>query len=392
MKLALHIGTATTDTATLQAWFSGNRVGLGAQGLWYPLSPGADSHRKLTAYARDTSKPDPIFGQFGIRSQQSHTAFRKKLREDMIRELDTSHARGHRQWLMSSELLHTKINTPEMIARLHDLLAPLFDEITVYLHLRPQVDMLIAFASQRCRMGKPVNRAEMTHPSIGPQNNTYNHDKIVGLWEDAFGPANLRLIPFKTTPDMIGVFSGLFGLDRSNLGPVEPTLRELDWRAIMLSNALSAGYSAMNLDLFMGPYLEGMPGDERLQLGRDLAQDLQGRFEDSNVKLANRRTDITLDDLTPDWPSYTEESNLQLIEAPTLYTEQLAHMVRRLSLDRAVEKWRRHMAEGRLAALTGEGADLERAKRNIQEAAKALDALGYRDDAPEPADPASPTS
>ncbi|MEO8243516.1 MAG: hypothetical protein ABI832_14520 [bacterium] len=377
MKLALHIGTAMTGTSSLQGWFAANRVGLAVQGLCYPLSPGASSHRKLMAYARDTGKADPVFATFGIGNAQSHESFRERLRTDMARELEVRRAKGQQICVMSCELLHSKINTAGMIARLKGLLEPLFDEITVYLHLRPQVDMLVSFASQRCRMGRPVNRAELTQAAFGPQNNLYNHNKIVGLWETGFGAGSLRLIPYKTTPDMIGVISALFGLDRSQLGAVEPEHRELDWRAILLANAVSAGLSALQLDLFIGGLLDGMPGDEGLQLGRRLAQDLQERFAITNLQLADRRSDITLEDLTPDWPTYAEASNLHLIEAPSLFPEQLAHLVRRLAQDRAVAEWRRHMAEGRLAALTGDKAGLERAKRFIQQAAKALDALGY---------------
>ena len=129
MKLALHIGTAKTGTTTLQGWFSSNRAGLGDQGVWYPTTPGAENHRRLMTYARDTTKPDSSFVKFGIKTEADHEAFRHQLAHDLADEVESSAARGHKTWLMSSEHLHSKITTAAMIGRLHSLLSPLFDQI-----------------------------------------------------------------------------------------------------------------------------------------------------------------------------------------------------------------------------------------------------------------------
>ena len=166
MKLALHIGTAKTGTTSLQTWFATNRDALGAQGVWYPRAPGAENHRKLMVHARDSDKPDPSFGKFGIRTPAEHEAFRTRLRHDLTVEVAASQRLGHHIWVMSSEHLHSKITTPAMITRLHDLLSPLFDDITIHLHLRPQIDLLVSNASQRARMGRPVTRAELTRDAV----------------------------------------------------------------------------------------------------------------------------------------------------------------------------------------------------------------------------------
>ena len=376
MKLALHIGTAKTGTTSLQTWFATNRDALGAQGVWYPRAPGAENHRKLMVYARDSDKPDPSFGKFGIRTPAGHTAFRTRLRHDLTVEVAASQRLGHHIWVMSSEHLHSKITTPAMITRLHDLLQPLFDDITVYLHLRPQIDLLVSNASQRARMGRAVTRAELTRDAVSSSSSYFNYNKIVGHWEDVFGADRIALQPFRRMPDMLGFMTRMLALDMTRLAPLERANRGLDWRSIALANTVNAGFAALKLGTPPDFHLDDMPGHDRLQLGRALAQDMQARFDASNAKLAKRRSDITEADLTPDWSAHTTDSNLSLIEAPCLFTEQLTHMVRRLAQDRAVEQWRRHVAEGRLAALTGDTAGLKRAQRLATAAATELDSLG----------------
>lgn len=376
MKLALHIGTARTGTTSLQVWCAANRGGLGEQGVCYPLSPGNENHRRLMVYALDTAKADGSFPKLGINSAEDHEAFRSQMREDLRREMATSRASGHRAWLMSSEHLHSKINTPAMIARLYALLRPHFDEIMVYVHLRPQVDLLISNATQRARTGKPVNRAELTRSSVSANSSYFNYNKVIGYWEDVFGPENLRIIPYRRIPDITGFLSDELGVDRKRLPPAARVNSGLDWRAIALANVVHSGFAARNLGNPPEYHLNDMPGAERIQMGLLLAQEVQARFDISNSKLSKRRSDIAYDDLQPDWSEHDEVGNLTLVEAPCLFADQLTHMVRRFAQDRAMERWRRHIAEGRLAALTGDGAALDRAKRAAEDAAAELDALG----------------
>lgn len=376
MKLALHIGTARTGTTTLQVWFAGNRAGLGEQGICYPTSPGVENHRHLMVYALEFAPSEPVLAEFGIHSPDDHEAFRSQLRTDLAREVEASRAQGHRVWLMSSEHLHSRIATPAMITRLHALLKPHFDDITVYLHLRPQVELLISNATQRARGGRPVNRAELTRPSVSGISNYFNYNKFVTNWEGVFGADNLRLVPYRTIPDMTGFMIDQLQIDARRLSEVIRVNLGLDWRTLALANAVHAGFAGQNLGNAPPFHLDDMPGSDRLQMGRLVAQEVQARFDDSNTKLAKRRKDITVEDLTPDWSQHDETGNLSVVEAPCLFAPQLAHMVRRLAQDSAMERWRRHIAEGRVAALTGNAEALDRAKREAQAAAAELDALG----------------
>ncbi len=352
MKLALHIGTTKTGTTTLQRWVLRNRDGLRAQGIHYPDSLlKAESHKKLMFYARDSDKPDASFAAAGIRSPEDHAAFRASLRLDFLREFTDN--RNDRAWLVSSEHLHTKLSSLAMVERVRDLFTPCFSDITVYVHLRPQVDLLVSNASQRARMGREVTRAELARSAVGPGSSYFNYNKIVELWEKVFGAGNLRVVPFRRIPDITGQLITELGIDPAPLGPVTHENEALDWRAIALANVLNRQMQVESLPVPPEFYLNSMPGVERLRIGRALAEEIQGRFSKSNAALVARRSDITADDLVPDWTDHDGAANLHLLEAPCVFGDQIGHLVRRFTQELALERYRRHLAEVRLAIQQG---------------------------------------
>ncbi|MDQ1850534.1 hypothetical protein Q9299_19700 [Gemmobacter fulvus] len=374
MKLALHIGTPKTGTTTLQRWFAQNRTALQAQGVIYAQAPGAENHRKLMAYARDTDKPDGSFAGFGIHGPEDHAAFRAGLETALAQEV-AAHP-GARVWVMSNEHIFSKVITRPMARRLKDLLTPHFSEITVYLHLRPQLDLMMSNASQLARIGRQMSRVEMTRPGISPENYFFGYDRFLTNWEAVFGASNIRLVPFRRTPDMTRFLQAELGIDTSTLPAAARENTGLDWRAIALANVVNRSLQAADVAPLPDFHLDSMPGTERIQPGLALAQEVQARFTASNAALAARRSDITLEDLTPDWSAYAPEGNLHLVDAPCVFEAQLGHMVRRFAGDVALETWRRHLAEGKLAALTGDAAGVSRAKRQMERLATRLTSLG----------------
>ena len=375
MKLFLHIGTPKTGTTTLQRWFAGQRAALLAQGVWYPETPGAENHRRMTTYARDTARGDDSFAKAGIRGPEDHARFRARFEADLDAEAARARAAGARAALISNEHLWSRINTAPEIARLRDLLAPRFEAVTVVLHLRPQVDLLLSNASQLARMGTIVSEAELTREGIGPKNAFYGYDRTVAAWEAAFGPAALSIVPFRRTPDITAHLIAALGIDTAGLPAPARENRGLDWRAIALANAVTRGFAELGMAPPPWP-LEDLPGAERLTLGRARAQAVQARFAAGNAALAARRADVTEADLTPDWDDHPAEGTIALLDAPCLFAPQIAHLVRRMAQDRALETWRRHVAEGRLAAVSGDAAGLKRARRTAARAMEALQRLG----------------
>jgi len=374
MKLALHIGTPKTGTTSLQRWCATHRGALAERGVRYPEVFGAESHRRLMVYARDTDRPDESFARFGVTDASGHARFRAELETGLDREI-AAHP-GCPLWVVSNEHLYSKITSEPMLVRLRDFLAARFAEVTVYLHLRPQVDLLISNASQLARMGRIVSRAELARESIGPRNLFYGYDRTVAEWEAVFGARRLRLVPFRREPDILAVLLRELAIDATGLAPPERVNEALDWRAMALANAIRLGMAAAGGGRVPDFHLDRLAGAERLALGRALAEEIQARFSAANARLADRRTDITAADLTPDWALHPVEGNLHLLDAPCLFAPQLAQAVTLLARDRALETWRRLVAEGRLAAALGDRAGSARAEEAAVRAVAELEGLG----------------
>jgi len=377
MKLILHIGTPRTDTKALQRWFATHRDGLTARGVRYARAPGAENHRDLMLFARDHDPADKSLRQFGITSPETHEAFRRKLADGIAAEVA---ANGDaRVFVMSNEQIFSRITSPQTAGRLRDLLTPLFDEITVYLHLRPQVDLMMSNASQLARDGKQVTQAEFTRPGIGPNNFFYGYDRFVQIWEKVFGAGAIRLVPFRRDPDMTAVLIRDLGLTDAVADMTLPDGTDgdvtLDWRAMALANTVNRGLSDAGLPQ-MNYFLDTMTEIEPVQPGRALAQDVQRRFDAANAALAVRRSDITHEDLTPDWSRYTPEGNLHLIEAPCVFPGQIAQVIHRYAQELALAKWQRAVSEGKLAALQGDDRALQQAQRQIAQAGDDLRRYG----------------
>ncbi|RID90350.1 hypothetical protein D2N39_18465 [Gemmobacter lutimaris] len=394
MKLILHIGTPKTGTTSMQRWFAQNRAALTQQGIRYARAPGAENHRRLMAYARDTDKPDESFARFGITSDESHAAFRNQLQRAIAREVE-AHP-GMRCFVMSNEHIYSKIDRRPMAERLHALLAPLFDEIEVWLHLRPQVDLLMSNASQLIRMGRHITAASLSRPAIAPDNRFYGYGRFLDEWEPVFGAGNIRLIPFRRRPDITRALIEDLGIDMTGLTEPERVNTALDWRAVALGNTINRSLAAAGHPQRVDYFIDEMPGREKVQPGRAQARQIHTRFEEANRALEARHPELPAADLTPDWDAYPEEGNLHLLDTPCPFEPQLGHMVRRFTEELLRERWLRHSAELRLAQQRKDTAAVQRQRQKRADVAKEMKRLGIEPPAPGPAtakaaDPAGPT-
>jgi len=349
MDLALHIGTTKTGTTSLQRWFADNRAALAQQGIRYPVSLGHENHKKLMVYARDTDRPDVSFAQMGVNSAADHEAFRERLNRAFQDEIVAQNAigTGMRAWVISNEHLYVKINTPAMVARVHGFLAPWFDRITVYLHLRPQVDLLVSNASQRARLGQLVSYETLTRRAVGPNSAYFNYDHVVRIWSAIFGAEAIRVVPFRRFPSMADLLIRDLDIDTAPLTEMERLNTSLDWRTIALANVVHAGMAETAADgrpdvvlPTAGPgraaaaalpelFLDEMPGTQGLQIGSVLAREIQSRFDKPNADLIARTNSLEPGDLTPDWAKYDGKPNVHMLTADCHFKDQLAFLVQK---------------------------------------------------------------
>lgn len=351
MKLALHIGTPKTGTTSCQHWFAQNRSVLRDQGIIYSRALGEYSHRALAVCVQNPNKANRSFAHFGIKTPQDHTDFRQQLAEKLSREIAQYNQARH--WVISSEHLFSNITKQEMIQQVRDFLSPHFAEITVFLHLRPQVDLLVSGASQRARMGRAVTPQTLTRPAVSEQSDYFNYNNITKKWGSVFGAGNLRIIPFRNQPDMTQTLITHLGASRGGTTAPIYTNEALGWQTMALVNALGDAAAPIK-PLHKSLFLDQQPKGERLQIGLKMAREIHARFQQSNAMLCQRHPDISLQDLEPDWRKYDAPANVYDLNGDTSFSKQFSYVIARYQQELRLATAKTLLAETDLLVHKGE--------------------------------------
>ncbi|SLN69128.1 hypothetical protein [Roseisalinus antarcticus] len=321
MRAVLHIGTEKTGTTSLQVFMHENRASLLQAGILYPEKLGGVNHRWIASYGLDPEAGDETFVALGLKDQDALDAFRADVEARLAEQVAA--ASDARICFLSSEHLHSRLRTADQVARVRDLLAGMFDEVEVHIHLRPQVDVAVSLASTSSRVGGRVGHDFFER--IRARQIYYNYDLLVSTWEEVFGADNVLCLPFKTQPDFLGYIARRMDLDLTGL-PLPARVNEaLDVRVMAMVNALVESGTPQRIDFRV---LDMLPVEQKLTLDLATARRLQARFEDSNRTLIARRHDLAPGQLQPQWSRYPEEGNLDLLDEPCVFASSLADLVR----------------------------------------------------------------
>ncbi len=390
IELILHIGTEKTGTTTAQKWFARNRAALAAQGVWYPRSlqgaGGSLCHRLLPVTAVDFADADEAFRIHGLDTAEKHAQFSA----DVARRFkdEVAKAGGHDRWLISSEHLHSRVNSVEKVARVRRFLEPYFTKTTVYIHLRPQIDMAVSLASTGARTGVIIGPETFT--GLRATSTYYNYLDLVTRWSQVFGAQNLVVIPYRRQPDFREVIAAALGLDITAFEAVEQANTGLDWQVIALLNQLQReGRSHLAKRLIRTGAIEALPRNQPLRIGLDMARTVQSRFDRSNAELITRLDSLAKGDLDPDWERFNATPNIDLLSddmaipepvsalianmASMIVCERLAGMF--ASAERALARGNKGHARGFLRTATKLAADLDPALDDPETVASLLKRL-----------------
>lgn len=342
MNLTLHIGTEKTGTTTLQTWFSNNREALDRQGVHYPTAFGRYNHHFLALYALEGDTDDAP-------AQDDGTRVSEDVRKLFDEELQAHGATP--QWIISSELLHSRLTTRARIERVRDLLAPHFESIRILIHLRPQADMALSLASTWARMGQRISRRFFER--IGGDDPFYDLDALVARWESVFGPDRVEVVPYKRERDLTARMIEELAIDTAGLGAVQTRNQAYDWRTIALLNCLGSDDVAMDdlKDRDWSGMVAALPTEQPLVIGEDLARAVQERFEASNARLIARREELLPGDLTPDWSRHRLEPNIDRLEQPCVFDRQLAMLMEGIDLELRYNRLQLALAATEIALL-----------------------------------------
>lgn len=188
MKIIVHIGSEKTGTTSIQSFLNQNRGELLKQGVYFPTSIGDLNHVKLVAYCERGDFGKRIYSLIGVHSQEEKDQWSSKLLEEFKQEIQSLPEHVHTV-VISSELFHSNLSEPGEVQTLKELLDAMFDEISILVYLRRQIDTAISVYSTHLRAGgtneKPIPER------VNIKGNYYNYKTLLDLWKSTFDPSTI---------------------------------------------------------------------------------------------------------------------------------------------------------------------------------------------------------
>jgi hypothetical protein len=320
MRAILHIGTEKTGTTSTQSFLYENCKQLLSQNVLYPTGIGGINHRFVASYGLHLDSADESMRTMGLHTQEQIDDFHDETKMRLTEQVNASPEAD--LCIISSEHLHSRLKTREQIDLIKQLLTPLFDEIEVHIHLRPQINVAISLASTQSRVGGRIGKDFFQKIQAGSI--YYNYDMLVAAWEDVFGAENIRCLAFTQTPDYLSWLAKQIDLDLSCLAAPKRTNEALDVHVMALVNALVDSGSSQRIDFRV---LDSLPVSEKLALDQATARQIQHRFEESNRSLIARRNDLSDGQLQPDWKKFPKIGNTDIFEQKCNFANALADLV-----------------------------------------------------------------
>ncbi len=187
MRAILHIGGEKTGSTSIQWMLEANRAALAQAGFGVPRGLGGSNHVALAAYAgRDPMVVD-LLGM--LDEPQGLAGLRAWLPARLAAAMAAQPAGVHTM-LFTNEHCQSRLHTPEEVARLRDLLAPLFSEVLVLVYLRRQDEIVISMRNTSLRShGRLPDAWFPADPGLLA---VLDHGLLLQRWGQVFGRAALR--------------------------------------------------------------------------------------------------------------------------------------------------------------------------------------------------------
>jgi hypothetical protein len=341
MKLLFHIGCEKTGTTSTQVWMHQNANALAERGVVYSQVLGRPNNRRITFYGLDPGTPDDGLRRMGVHTAEQHAELQAQIAREAVAEIEAARAAGCTTFVISNEHCHSRLKTDQTVARVHDLLAPLFDEMHIYCLIRPQIEMAVSLTSTLSRNGGTTSRAWLER-EVRANNPYYDFHDLLARWSRVFGRDNITAVPFARTADTVAYFERLLGVTEAHLPRRDPANTALDYRVIALINGMNAGEpTGREFDYVVRLFLNELPVGERLTLDLASAEALHARFEDCNAALCRDWPQIEIADVTPDWSKYPETGTVDRLDIAAEVGPFVRRILDRMRMENAMEKARR---------------------------------------------------
>lgn len=224
----LHIGGEKTGSTTIQRFLEGNRSKLQQAGHYYPrcLGPKRGSHYYLVVYSLHDEVFDDLRLITTVTNKQELIDFRNRLEGDIqhefsrIEQCDTIH--------ISCENLQSRLQSPQAIKRVKELLQPWVKNFKVIVYVRPQHEVALSLYSTDMKLGG-VKKDPL--PAVSENNHYYNYEVMLDKWSKLFGHKNIIVRNFQRHAlignDVIADYLFLTGINTVELDPIKKENKSL---------------------------------------------------------------------------------------------------------------------------------------------------------------------
>jgi len=151
MRISVHIGPDGATTDRLQGVLSAKRDGLVSKGILYARSPGNKNHTRLFMAVSDPDNIDLLRHHRGYGPADAQDRLRAAVAAELAAEI-ARHKPKH--LILSAAQLGSALSRPSEIARLHDLLSPLSDDIRIVAHVDEPGRVLVQHYAEQLSDGR----------------------------------------------------------------------------------------------------------------------------------------------------------------------------------------------------------------------------------------------
>lgn len=190
MKLSLHIGTEKTGTKTIQLFLDSNESALSSCGICTSRALGINKNSFILPY-KAGSLDDAKSLKHWPGSKKQFLKYLDNAWSSFLVELESSKRLNCHHWIISSELLHSRLVHNTQLLTLKNLLTSLFTEVVIVLYLRKPIDAAVSLWNTALLEG-----ADMPHlpsPETKAWNHLCNHKASIQLWRSVFNDCDFKI-------------------------------------------------------------------------------------------------------------------------------------------------------------------------------------------------------
>ena len=208
MKAILHIGTGKTGTTSLQEFVRQNAESLLRQGFIFPGHTNEGDQWVLALAALDNGRPHSITNRRPrLRDTRHRAEFVQTWLSKLFAEVDLRREQCSTAIFISEFLCDLRESE---IRRLHAMLAPRFDSVSIVLYLRDPVDYAVSMFDTALKVGQT-----RLAPEAGKVGGQTDYAAMLRRWVEVYGKDSISVRLFEKTElrngDIIDDFAELVG-------------------------------------------------------------------------------------------------------------------------------------------------------------------------------------